>query len=265
MKRLMIVADHSFVVQAIRLALRQTAGFQVVGFFDGRQADPRGARRARAPTSSSSTTCRSPSNALARLREVAEHAPDAKALLLTAAGWTRSGSTRSSRPAPTPSSPRPSTRSPRHAAARDRAGQRRPAPPPRPAAGRRRRTARSPTASWRSSRLAARGLHQRPDRPRAVGDRADGQVPPLEHLPQARRRQPHRGQPLRPHARPGDVRMNGSPPELTAEHRRHATRLPAPALRVAPRARGVRARGPAGRLRPRSRPHAVRGRPRWRS
>jgi tripartite-type tricarboxylate transporter receptor subunit TctC len=27
------VADHSFVVQAIRLALRQTAGFEVVGFF----------------------------------------------------------------------------------------------------------------------------------------------------------------------------------------------------------------------------------------
>ncbi len=28
MKRLVIVADHSLVVQAIRLALRQTAGFQ---------------------------------------------------------------------------------------------------------------------------------------------------------------------------------------------------------------------------------------------
>ena len=34
MKRLVIVADHSFVVHAIRLALRQTAGFQVVGFID---------------------------------------------------------------------------------------------------------------------------------------------------------------------------------------------------------------------------------------
>ena len=38
MKRLMIVADHSFVVQSIRLALRQTAGFQVVGCFDGRSS-----------------------------------------------------------------------------------------------------------------------------------------------------------------------------------------------------------------------------------
>ena len=48
MKRLMIVADHSFVVQAIRLALRQTAGFQVVGFVDGRSA-VRGAARGAAP------------------------------------------------------------------------------------------------------------------------------------------------------------------------------------------------------------------------
>ncbi len=44
MKRLMIVADHSFVVHAIRLALRQTAGFQVVGFFDGRGPVARRAR-----------------------------------------------------------------------------------------------------------------------------------------------------------------------------------------------------------------------------
>jgi DNA-binding NarL/FixJ family response regulator len=38
MKRLHIVADHTLVVHAIRLALRQTAGFEVVGFVDGRQA-----------------------------------------------------------------------------------------------------------------------------------------------------------------------------------------------------------------------------------
>src|SRR6185503_13119056 len=34
-KRLMIVADNSFAAQSIRLALRQTAGFQVIGFVDG--------------------------------------------------------------------------------------------------------------------------------------------------------------------------------------------------------------------------------------
>src|SRR4051812_39152243 len=33
-KRLMIVADNSFAAQSVRLALRQTAGFQVIGFID---------------------------------------------------------------------------------------------------------------------------------------------------------------------------------------------------------------------------------------
>src|SRR3954454_3944355 len=34
-KRLMIVADNSFAAQSIRLSLRQTAGFEIVGFLDG--------------------------------------------------------------------------------------------------------------------------------------------------------------------------------------------------------------------------------------
>jgi DNA-binding NarL/FixJ family response regulator len=36
MKRVLIVADHSMVVHSIRLALRQTAGFRIVGFVDGK-------------------------------------------------------------------------------------------------------------------------------------------------------------------------------------------------------------------------------------
>jgi DNA-binding NarL/FixJ family response regulator len=59
MKRLVIVADHSFVVHAIRLALRQTAGFQVVGFIDGR------------------------SPAAGSLNELKVLVPEAKCLLLT--------------------------------------------------------------------------------------------------------------------------------------------------------------------------------------
>lgn len=35
MKRLMIVADHAFVTHALRLALRQSGGFDRVGFVDG--------------------------------------------------------------------------------------------------------------------------------------------------------------------------------------------------------------------------------------
>jgi DNA-binding NarL/FixJ family response regulator len=82
MKRLMIVADHSFVVQAIRLALRQTAGFQVVGFFDGR-GSVRDALVQLRPDVVLVDDMQNTDDAVARLREVSEDAPDAKSLLLT--------------------------------------------------------------------------------------------------------------------------------------------------------------------------------------
>jgi DNA-binding NarL/FixJ family response regulator len=82
MKRLMIVADHSFVVQAIRLALRQTAGFQVVGFFDGR-GTVRDALTQLRPDVVLVDDMQETENAVARLREIAEDAPQAKSLLLT--------------------------------------------------------------------------------------------------------------------------------------------------------------------------------------
>jgi DNA-binding NarL/FixJ family response regulator len=90
MKRLLIVADHSLVAHSIRLALRQTSGFQVVGVADGRASaqsqllalrpdvvlvddmhDPRAERE------------RDVDYALVRLREAAEHVPQAQRLLLT--------------------------------------------------------------------------------------------------------------------------------------------------------------------------------------
>jgi DNA-binding NarL/FixJ family response regulator len=90
MKRLLIVADHSLVAHSIRLALKQTAGFEVVGVIDGRVSarhalvelrpdvvlvddmhDPR-SHHAR------ETDC-----ALARLREAGAHVPTAQRLLLT--------------------------------------------------------------------------------------------------------------------------------------------------------------------------------------
>jgi DNA-binding NarL/FixJ family response regulator len=78
----MIVADHSFVVQAIRLALRQTAGFQVVGFFDGR-GSVRNALQELRPDVVLVDDMQEADNALARLREIAEDAPQAKSMLLT--------------------------------------------------------------------------------------------------------------------------------------------------------------------------------------
>ncbi|HWI08536.1 MAG TPA: response regulator transcription factor [Solirubrobacteraceae bacterium] len=90
MKRLLIVADHSLVAHSIRLALKQTSGFQVVGVVDGRLSaqdlllslqpdvvlvddmhDPRAERG------------RDVDHALVRLREAAEHVPQAQLLLLT--------------------------------------------------------------------------------------------------------------------------------------------------------------------------------------
>jgi len=90
MKRLLIVADHSLVAHSIRLALKQTAGFQVVGVIDGRVSardallelrpdvvlvddmhDPR------------VEVSRDPDHALARLRDATEHMPAAQRLLLT--------------------------------------------------------------------------------------------------------------------------------------------------------------------------------------
>jgi DNA-binding NarL/FixJ family response regulator len=82
MKRLMIVADHSFVVQAIRLALRQTAGFQVVGFFDGR-GSVRDALTQLKPDVVLVDDMQEKENALARLREITDEVPEAKTLLLT--------------------------------------------------------------------------------------------------------------------------------------------------------------------------------------
>jgi DNA-binding NarL/FixJ family response regulator len=82
MKRLLIIADHPFVVEAIRLALRQTAGFQVVGFLDGR--GPIGPQLLELrPEVVIVDDMQNPDDAIDRLREVGEVAPEATALLLT--------------------------------------------------------------------------------------------------------------------------------------------------------------------------------------
>src|SRR3954468_18326062 len=82
MKRLLIVADHTLVVHAIRLALRQTAGFQVVGFVDGRQSITGHLTELR-PDVVLIDEMQDPEHPLERLQDLAEGAPDAKALLLT--------------------------------------------------------------------------------------------------------------------------------------------------------------------------------------
>jgi DNA-binding NarL/FixJ family response regulator len=82
MKRILIVTDHSLVVHAIRLALRQTAGFRVIGFFDGRQSVRSRLVELR-PDVVLVDEMSDQDNALARVREVAEEVPSAKTLILT--------------------------------------------------------------------------------------------------------------------------------------------------------------------------------------
>lgn len=82
MKRLLIVAEHSFAIQAIRLALRQTTGFEVIGFVDGRKP-VRGTVIELKPDVVVIDDMQDMEHALARLRELAEEAPTAMSLLLT--------------------------------------------------------------------------------------------------------------------------------------------------------------------------------------
>jgi DNA-binding NarL/FixJ family response regulator len=82
MKRLLLMADHPLIMHAMRLALRQTAGFQVVGYVDGRQSAS--ARLAElAPDVIVVDDMKSSDDALRRLRESAACAPRAECLLLT--------------------------------------------------------------------------------------------------------------------------------------------------------------------------------------
>ena len=82
MKRLLIIADHSLVIHGIRLALRQTAGFQVAGFVDGR-VPVAGTLERIAPDVVLMDDMQEPEHALDRLREVAAILPDAQSVLLT--------------------------------------------------------------------------------------------------------------------------------------------------------------------------------------
>jgi DNA-binding NarL/FixJ family response regulator len=78
----MIVADNSFAAQSIRLALRQTAGFQVVGFIDGTvPMDPRVAELQ--PDIVVVDDTQEPEQALARLDELSRLVPTAKRVFLT--------------------------------------------------------------------------------------------------------------------------------------------------------------------------------------
>lgn len=90
MTRLVIIADHSMVAHSIRLALRQTAGFDVAGVLDGRASVELTLPRLR-PDVVVIDDMHEPrmgaaqplDRGLARLREATDQAPAAQRLLLT--------------------------------------------------------------------------------------------------------------------------------------------------------------------------------------
>jgi DNA-binding NarL/FixJ family response regulator len=81
-KRLLIVTDNSFAAQSIRLALRQTAGFRVVGFVDGTTAITSRVAELEPDVVLVDDTQES-EHALARLGELATLVPGAKRIFLT--------------------------------------------------------------------------------------------------------------------------------------------------------------------------------------
>ena len=107
MKTMAIVADSSFVIETIRLALRNTAGLKLLGKVDGR-ADVRGAIGHAQPDVILVDEMQNAEDALERIRECREQTPDSSILLLTmrmederSRGRSTPASTPASRRAPT--------------------------------------------------------------------------------------------------------------------------------------------------------------------
>ena len=82
MKTMAIVADSSFVIETIRMALRNTAGLKLLGKVDGR-ADVRGAIAHARPDVILVDEMQSAEDALERIRECREETPASSILLLT--------------------------------------------------------------------------------------------------------------------------------------------------------------------------------------
>ena len=82
MKSLVVVADHPMVVRAIRLALRHTAGFRVVATVDGRASARARLAELRPEVVLVDEMCQR-ANALARMGEAVQEAPEATVVLLS--------------------------------------------------------------------------------------------------------------------------------------------------------------------------------------
>jgi DNA-binding NarL/FixJ family response regulator len=82
MKQLVIVADSTFVIETIRVALRHAAGLKAIGRLDGRVPVGRAVGESE-PDVILIDEMQSPESALERIRECREAAPSASIVLLT--------------------------------------------------------------------------------------------------------------------------------------------------------------------------------------
>ena len=185
-----IVTDNGFAAEAIRRGFRGTSGVRVAGYVDGRRACGAAVAEARPDVVIVDEMTWS-ANAVARIGEVRRAVPAAKIIVLTAepdAAWL-ADAVRAGADAAIAKTVQPTTLgllvreiwagTIHHAFASRRVT---------PERRRRPRQAHAARAGDPPARRQRR--FQRPDRAPALGHRADGQVPPLERLPQARRREP---------------------------------------------------------------------------
>ena len=232
--RVVIADDHRLVLDGIRRALEADGGFEIVGETQTGRRCCRSSR-ARSPTSCCSTCgCRTWTGSPASTRSGRRH-PDVKVVMLSASTSPelietalRRGAAayviKSVDPDDLPSTLRQALEGNVHTAIGGEETER---------AAPRRRPDRARDHDPRRTR--ARPL-ERGDREGVLGRAADREVPPDEHLPQARREEPHRGDAHRVPARAGRE------PDL----RRRITR----AASAAHRRGGVHPRRSPGRLRP---------------
>ena len=211
--RILIVADNAVTANGIKLEMRHATGCRIVGFLSGRRSCELIAAQEK-PDVVLLDDMHSTELTLERIAELRRAVPDAKIVLLTLcmdANWLAEASeagihaavAKVARPGGIGTLVREIVRGNVFHAFESGA-------------------TRSVAQASRAHRPRARdpaarrvGQLEPAHRRAPLGDRADGQVPPLERLPEARRLQPHGGEPPRPHGRTGR-RCAGCAPGATA-------------------------------------------------
>ena len=209
MRRLVIVADNSLIVQAIRIGFHKSGEFKLIGTANARTTSAR-TILGPAPDAILFDDMERSERALELLAEIRAEDENVPVLMLSIhldPDWLdrlfRAGAnsviSKATHPAALATLVRETLNG--HIVHRPPAAARQPQARGPVIAGE--NLPLTPRAS--SMCLPARGVgvDQRLHRAAPLGDRADGQVPPQEHLPQARRGESHAGESLRSRQRPG--------------------------------------------------------------